>query len=127
MLLDVDVLSQCDSAQFVCCGKLTQVRFVAQVTLGINYFGAFYLTHLLADKLLQQPRSRIVFENSVSEVHGELNWDDLTYAFTLIVNHKQTASIMMPLHMHQAWTLTSVSPCCNLWSCISAGQDACAC
>lgn len=47
--------------------------------MGINYFGAFYLTHLLADKLLQQPRSRVVFENSVSEVHGELHWDDLTY------------------------------------------------
>ena len=46
--------------------------------MGINYFGAFYLTHLLMDKLLQQPRSRIVFENSVSEVHGELHWDDLT-------------------------------------------------
>ncbi len=67
-------------------------RFLAQVTLGINYFGAFYLTHLLADKLLQQPRSRIVFENSVSEVHGELNWDDLTYAFTLTINHKQPVS-----------------------------------
>lgn len=92
----------------------TIIRFLAQVTLGINYFGAFYLTHLLAEKLLQQPRSRIVFENSISEVHGELNWDDLTYAFTLIVNHKQTASILMPLHMHQAWILTSVSPCCNL-------------
>ncbi|KAL0036244.1 hypothetical protein WJX79_009773 [Trebouxia sp. C0005] len=51
-----------------------------EVTMGINYFGAFYLTHLLADKLLQQPRSRIVFENSVSEVHGELHWDDLTGA-----------------------------------------------
>lgn len=48
-----------------------------EVTMGINYFGAFYLTHLLADKLLQQPRSRIVFENSISEVHGELHWDDL--------------------------------------------------
>ncbi len=78
----------------------TIMCFLAQVTLGINYFGAFYLTHLLADKLLQQPRSRIVFENSVSEVHGELNWDDLTYALALIVNHKQTASILMPLHMH---------------------------
>lgn len=51
--------------------------------MGINYFGAFYLTHLLADKLLQQPKSRIVFENSVSEVHGELHWDDLTYATLL--------------------------------------------
>lgn len=58
------------------CLKL--LTWCLQVTLGINYFGAFYLTHLLAEKLLQQPRSRIVFENSVSEVHGELHWDDLT-------------------------------------------------
>jgi len=78
----------------------TIMCFLAQVTLGIN-FGAFYLTHLLADKLLQQPRSRIVFENSVSEVHGELNWDDLTYASTLIVNRKQTVSVPILLHMHQ--------------------------
>ena len=57
--------------------------------MGINYFGAFYLTHLLMDKLLQQPRSRVVFENSVSEVHGELHWDDLTYVPASIPLHEQ--------------------------------------
>lgn len=49
-----------------------------QVTMGINYFGAYYLVHLLMDKLMEQERSRIVFENSVSEAHGELDWDNLT-------------------------------------------------
>ena len=74
--VDVRHLCKCEQArpslmEFVLC----------QVTMGINYFGAFYLTHLLLGKLLQQPRSRVVFENSVSEVHGELHWDDLPYAF----------------------------------------------
>ena len=67
----------CGCAQV--CPSLRLQCMTLQVTMGINYFGAFYLTHLLLGKLLQQPRSRVIFENSVSEVHGELHWDDLTH------------------------------------------------
>lgn len=48
-----------------------------EVTLAINYWGAFYLTHLLLSRINQQAFSRIVFVNSISECHGQVDWEDL--------------------------------------------------
>lgn len=51
-----------------------------EVTLGINYFGAVLLIQLLLDTLQQQKASRLCLVNSISEVHGTVDWADLTGA-----------------------------------------------
>eukprot|EP00884_Botryococcus_braunii_P000024 jgi/Botrbrau1/10021/Bobra.0012s0108.1 len=48
-----------------------------QVTLGTNYWGSFYLTHLLLPRLKEAENSRVVFTTSLSEVHGDVDWSDL--------------------------------------------------
>ncbi|KAK9815820.1 hypothetical protein WJX72_010208 [[Myrmecia] bisecta] len=48
-----------------------------EVTVGTNYFGTFYLTHLLMDKLKQTAPSRIVFQASLFEHLGHIDWKDL--------------------------------------------------
>jgi len=54
-----------------------------QTTVGTNYFGHYYLTHLLLDKLVQTQKegdmARAVFMSSTFEQLGNINWDDLEY------------------------------------------------
>lgn len=52
---------------------------MSQVTLATNYWGAFYLTHLLLPSMNKDKASRIVFTTSLSEVHGDVDWSDLRY------------------------------------------------
>lgn len=48
-----------------------------EATLGINYFGPFFLTHLLMDRLKASAPSRLVFVVSSLETVGDIKWDDL--------------------------------------------------
>jgi len=48
-----------------------------QLTLASNYFGPVYLTNLLLDVLKASAPSRVVYEASLLEQWGKLNWDDL--------------------------------------------------
>jgi len=48
-----------------------------EVTLGINHFGPFYLTHLLLNNLEQSAPSRIVNLGSIAENFGRSDWKDL--------------------------------------------------
>ncbi len=50
---------------------------VLQVTMATNYFGTFYLTHMLLDSLARSTPSRMVITNSLSEMHGHLDFSDL--------------------------------------------------
>ncbi len=45
--------------------------------MATNYFGTFYLTHMLLDRLARSPPSRMVITNSLSEMHGHLDFSDL--------------------------------------------------
>ena len=48
-----------------------------QVTLGTNYFGPFFLTHLFMDRLRASAPARIVWVVSSLEVVGDITWNDL--------------------------------------------------
>ncbi|KAL3144912.1 hypothetical protein ABBQ32_003421 [Trebouxia sp. C0010 RCD-2024] len=52
-----------------------------ETTVGTNYFGHYYLTHLLLDKLIQTQKedgmARAVFMSSTFEQLGNINWSDL--------------------------------------------------
>ncbi|KAA6424661.1 MAG: hypothetical protein FRX49_05328 [Trebouxia sp. A1-2] len=48
-----------------------------EVTLGINHFGPFYLTHLLLHNLEQNAPARIVNLGSVLETTGRSDWRDV--------------------------------------------------
>ena len=55
-----------------------QPQFILlQVTLGTNYFGPFFLTHLLMERLRASAPSRLVWVVSSLEVVGDIHWDDL--------------------------------------------------
>lgn len=55
--------------------------FVLQTTVGTNYFGHYYLTHLLLDKLIETQKeggmARAVFMSSTFEQLGNIDWNDL--------------------------------------------------
>ena len=48
-----------------------------QLTLASNYFGPVYLTSLLLDVLKASAPPRVVYEASLLEQWGKVNWDDL--------------------------------------------------
>jgi NAD(P)-dependent dehydrogenase (short-subunit alcohol dehydrogenase family) len=48
-----------------------------ETTVGTNYYGHMYLTHLLMDKVQQSKPARIVFMASLFETLGVLRWNDL--------------------------------------------------
>lgn len=50
---------------------------VVQPTQAINYLGAFYLTHLLLQKLGETSHSRILNLTSLVEPTGSVTWEDL--------------------------------------------------
>ena len=54
--------------------------YAAQVTLASNFFGPLYLSHLLLDILMRNAPARIVFESSLLEQWGHVDWNDLGYA-----------------------------------------------
>ena len=48
-----------------------------QPTQASNYLGHFYLTHLLLEKLMETPQSRIVNLTSLVEPNGGIEWTDI--------------------------------------------------
>lgn len=48
--------------------------------MATNYFGTYYLTHMLLEDLKASAPSRMVITNSLSEMHGHLEFDDLKCA-----------------------------------------------
>ena len=50
---------------------------ILQLTLASNYFGPIYLTYLLLDVLKASAPSRVVYEASLLEQWGHLDWNDL--------------------------------------------------
>ena len=52
----------------------------AQITVGVNYFGAFYLTQLLLETIKGSAPSRVVWVSSPEESLGDIDWDDLECA-----------------------------------------------
>ena len=54
-----------------------------QTTVGTNYFGHYYLTHLLLNNLVKTQKeggmARAVFMSSTFEQLGNINWEDLEY------------------------------------------------
>ncbi|KAL3154197.1 hypothetical protein ABBQ32_013708 [Trebouxia sp. C0010 RCD-2024] len=67
-----------------------------EVTLGTNYFGPFFLTHLLMDRLRASAPARIVWVVSSLEVVGDITWDDLkgTHAATSDMTAYGTSKLM---------------------------------
>lgn len=55
--------------------RKTQEGF--EVTLATNYFGPFFLTHLLMDRLKASAPSRVVWVVSSLETVGDIKWEDL--------------------------------------------------
>jgi len=45
--------------------------------VGVNYFGAFYLTQLLLDSIKASAPSRVLWVSSPEESLGDIEWDDL--------------------------------------------------
>lgn len=60
-----------------------QYAMALQVTLASNFFGPLYLTHLLLDTLKQSAPSRVVFESSMLEQWGHVDWHDIGCSFAL--------------------------------------------
>ena len=56
---------------------INQFFLVLQPTQAVNYLGAFYLTHLLLQKLQKTSSSRILNLTSLVEPTGSVTWDDL--------------------------------------------------
>ena len=54
-----------------CCIILLQPTQVS------NYLGHFYLTHLLLEKLMETPQSRVVNLTSLVEPNGGIEWTDI--------------------------------------------------
>lgn len=52
-----------------------------QVTLASNYFGPVYLTSLLVDVLKASAPSRVIYEASLLEQWGHVDWNDIGLAF----------------------------------------------
>ena len=48
-----------------------------QATLASNYFGPVYLTSLLVDVLKASAPSRVVYEASLLEQWGHVDWNDI--------------------------------------------------
>ena len=48
-----------------------------QPTQATNYLGHFYLTHLLLEKLMDTPQSRVVNLTSLVEPNGGIEWTDI--------------------------------------------------
>lgn len=53
------------------------LALIFQVTLASNFFGPVYLTSLLLDVLKASAPSRIVYEASMLEQWGSVDWNDL--------------------------------------------------
>lgn len=53
------------------------LAFIFQVTLASNFYGPVYLTSLLLDVLKASAPSRIVYEASMLEQWGRVDWNDL--------------------------------------------------
>ncbi len=51
-----------------------------QITVGVNYFGAFYLTKLLLETVKASAPSRVVWVSSPEESLGDIDWEDLECA-----------------------------------------------
>lgn len=49
-----------------------------EITVGTNYFGHFYLAHLLLDQLRRTVPARCVWQASPEEAAASIDWDDLT-------------------------------------------------
>ena len=67
-------------AAFAPAGERGPGHACAQVTMATNYFGTFYLTQMLLENLKASAPSRMVITNSLSEMHGHLDFDDLKCA-----------------------------------------------
>jgi len=48
-----------------------------QITVGVNYFAAFYLTKLLLETVKASAPSRVVWVSSPEESLGDIDWEDL--------------------------------------------------
>jgi NAD(P)-dependent dehydrogenase (short-subunit alcohol dehydrogenase family) len=89
-----------------------------QTTVGTNYFGHYYLTHLLLDKLVQTQKeggmARAVFMSSTFEQLGNINWDNLEYAHLHVLC--QTLQCCCSVNLTGA-TVSSFCTCLGLLEC----------
>ena len=69
---------------FTLLDTLAEETLCLQPTQAINYLGAFYLTHLLMQKVKDTRNSRILNTTSLVEPTGAVDWGDLGYACSLL-------------------------------------------
>ena len=83
-----------------------------QAQMGVNYFGPFYLTHLLLEVIARSTPRRMVFTGSATEGHGDLDEPDLTCAPHPLTYWNSTSRADNPMHPRVAnpAPLTPASP-----------------
>lgn len=68
-------------------------------TQGVNYLGAFYMTHLLLQQLNQTRNSRILNLTSLVEPTGSIDWDDIGGRQAHCSNYEMYANSKVKLFM----------------------------
>ena len=80
------------------CVKLPEGLLCLQVTLAGNFFGGFYLTHLLLDVMRSSAPARLVYTTSISEVHAKFITLSLGSWHGIAGGHCMSAAMYIVLH-----------------------------